>query len=144
MATLLRLIYIKFLIFIIIYKIFQPIHNNFFKINIMKSVYFFNKNPEVIRYGALLLRWISPFYVLCCFNQILAGALRGAGNSRAPMLIMLISFVAFRQVYMFVMSNFICNEIIPIAMGYPAGWLLSSLLSFAYYKKVDLKKKVVV
>jgi Na+-driven multidrug efflux pump len=107
-------------------------------------VYFFNKNPEVIRYGALLLRWISPFYVLCCFNQILAGALRGAGNSRAPMLIMLISFVAFRQVYMFVMSNFICNEIIPIAMGYPAGWLLSSLLSFAYYKKVDLKKKVVV
>ncbi|MBQ7294493.1 MAG: MATE family efflux transporter [Clostridia bacterium] len=107
-------------------------------------VSFFNQNPEVIRYGAMLLRWISPFYVLCCFNQILAGALRGAGNSRAPMIIMLTSFVAFRQVYMFVMSNFICNDIIPIAMGYPAGWLLSSLLSFFYYKKVDLRKKVVI
>ena len=107
-------------------------------------VYFFNKNPLVIEYGVMLLRWISPFYVLCCFNQILAGALRGAGNSRAPMIIMLTSFVAFRQVYMFVMSNFICNEIIPIAMGYPAGWLISSLLSFAYYKRVDLKKEVVV
>jgi len=107
-------------------------------------VSFFNQNPEVIRYGAMLLRWISPFYVLCCFNQILAGALRGAGNSRAPMIIMLTSFVAFRQVYMFVMSNFICNDIIPIAMGYPAGWLLSSLLSFWYYKKVDLRKKVVI
>ena len=107
-------------------------------------VYFFNQNPEVIRYGGMLLRYISPFYILCCFNQIIAGALRGAGNSRAPMIIMLTSFVAFRQVYMFIMSNFICNEIIPIAMGYPAGWLLSSILSFIYYKKVDLKKKVVI
>lgn len=109
-----------------------------------KFVYFFNKNPEVIRYGVMLLRSITPFYLLCCFNQILAGALRGSGNSRAPMIIMLTSFVAFRQVYMFVMSNFICNEIIPIAMGYPAGWLLSATLSFIYYKKTDLKKRVVI
>ena len=107
-------------------------------------VTFFEDKPEVIEYGVMLLRYISPFYVLCCFNQIIAGALRGAGNSRAPMIIMLTSFVAFRQVYMFIMSNFICNEIIPIAMGYPAGWLLSSILSFIYLSKVDLKKKVVI
>jgi len=107
-------------------------------------VTFFEDKPEVIEYGVMLLRYISPFYVLCCFNQIIAGALRGAGNSRAPMIIMLTSFVAFRQVYMFIMSNFICNEIIPIAMGYPAGWLLSSVLSFIYLAKVDLKKKVVI
>jgi Na+-driven multidrug efflux pump len=107
-------------------------------------VTFFEDKPEVIDYGVMLLRYISPFYLLCCFNQIIAGALRGAGNSRAPMIIMLTSFVAFRQVYMFIMSNFICNEILPIAMGYPAGWLLSSVLSFIYLKTVDLKKKVVV
>ena len=107
-------------------------------------VVFFENKPEVVEYGAMLVRCISPFYVLCCFNQIIAGALRGAGNSRAPMIIMLTSFVAFRQVYMFIMSNFICNEIIPIAMGYPAGWLLSTVLSFIYLAKVDLKKKVVI
>ena len=107
-------------------------------------VTFFEDAPQVVEYGVLFLRYISPFYVLCCFNQIIAGALRGAGNSRAPMLIMLISFVAFRQLYMFIMSNYICNEIIPIAMGYPAGWLLSSVLSFIYLAKVDLKKKVVI
>lgn len=95
-------------------------------------VSFFNGKPEVVEYGTLLLRWITPFYFLCCFNQVYSGALRGAGNSKAPMVIMLTSFVAFRQLYMFVMSR-VWNEILPIAMGYPAGWLLCGSLSTIYY-----------
>ncbi len=102
-------------------------------------VAFFNDKPEVVDYGSLLLRWMTPFYVLCCFNQIYSGALRGAGNSKAPMIIMLCSFVLFRQVYLFFMSQ-ICNEIIPIAMSYPAGWLLCSSLTMLYYHKVQLGK----
>lgn len=102
-------------------------------------VSFFNNKPEVVAYGTLLLRWLSPFYVLCCFNQIYAGALRGAGNSRAPMIIMLSAFVVFRQIYLFVMSR-ICNEIVPITMSYPAGWLLCSTLTMIYFHKVKLGK----
>lgn len=105
---------------------------------------FFRSEEEVVYYGALLLRAITPFYVLCCFNQIYAGALRGAGNSRAPMVIMLLAFVLFRQVYLFVMSNFICNEIIPIAMGYPAGWLICSTATLIYYRHADLGKNRLV
>jgi len=97
-------------------------------------VAFFNDKPEVVEYGTLLMRWITPFFPLCCFNQIYSGALRGAGNSKAPMVIMLTSFVVFRQAYMFVMSH-ICNEIVPIAMGYPAGWLLCSTLTTIYYHR---------
>ena len=102
-------------------------------------VRFFNAKPEVVEYGTMLLRLMTPFYVLCCFNQVLGGALRGAGNSKATMVIMLLSFVAFRQVYLFVVSR-ICNEIIPIAMGYPAGWLLCSTITLIYYKKTSLTK----
>ena len=102
-------------------------------------VAFFNDKPEVVAYGSLLLRWMTPFYVLCCFNQVLSGALRGAGNSKAPMVIMLSSFVVFRQVYLFIMSR-VCNEIIPIAMSYPAGWLLCSSLTAIYYHKAQLGK----
>ena len=102
-------------------------------------VSFFNDKPQVIEYGAMLLRWMSPFYLLCCFNQIYAGALRGAGNTKAPTVIMLSSFVLFRQLYLYVMSG-ICNEIIPIAMSYPAGWLLCSSLTALYYHKVKLGK----
>ena len=100
-------------------------------------VAFFNSKSEVVQYGSLLLRWMTPFYVLCCFNQVYSGALRGAGNSRMPMIIMLTSFVMFRQVYLFVMAR-VCNEIIPIAMSYPAGWLLCSILTLTYYHKAQL------
>ncbi len=101
-------------------------------------VAFFNSKAEVVQYGSLLLRCISPFYVLSCFNQIYAGALRGAGNSRAPMIIMLCSFVFFRQCYLYIMANFISNEIIPIALGYPAGWFVCSLVMLLYYRRVGL------
>ena len=106
-------------------------------------VAFLNDKPEVVDYGTLLLRWLSPFYILCVFNQVYAGALRGAGISRPPMIIMLISFVLFRQIYLFAMSR-ICNEIIPIAMSYPAGWFLSSVLTTAYFYKVKLGKNRLV
>ena len=106
-------------------------------------VAFFNSKPEVVQIGTMLLHWLSPFYVLCCFNQIYSGALRGAGNSRAPMIIMLASFVVFRQVYLFIMAR-ICNEIIPIAMSYPAGWLLCSTLTTIYYHKAKLGKSRLV
>ncbi len=102
-------------------------------------VSFFNSKDSVVRYGAELLYWLTPFYVLCCFNQVYSGALRGSGNAKIPMFIMLGSFVAFRQVYLFIMAR-ICNELIPIAMSYPAGWLLCSLLTTIFYFKTNLTK----
>ena len=100
---------------------------------------FFNAKPEVIEYASLFLRWLTPFYVLCCFNQIHVAALRGAGNSRAPMIITLCSFVGFRQLYLYLMSQ-ICNEILSISMAYPAGWLVCSAITAIYYHKVQLGK----
>lgn len=105
---------------------------------------FFNSKPEVVAYGARFLRNLSPFYVLCCINQVYAGSLRGAGDSRAPMVMMLGSFVLFRQIYLYVMANFISNTIMPIAMGYPAGWLVCSLATMIYYHNVKLEKKRLV
>lgn len=101
-------------------------------------VIIFNDKPEVVEYGVLFLRRMTPFYVLCCVNQIYSGALRGAGNSRVPMIIMLSSFVVFRQCYLYVVSNFISNTILPLAMGYPAGWLVCSTMTLIYYHKVHL------
>ena len=106
-------------------------------------VAFFNDKAEVIEIGSLLLRVVTPFYVLCCINQIYSGALRGSGNTKIPMYIMLVSFVVFRQIYLFIMSN-VCNEIIPIALSYPAGWLLCSALTLIYYHKTNLAKSRVV
>ena len=94
---------------------------------------FFNSKPEVVSYGALLLRLLSPVYFFFCINQIYSGALRGSGNSQVPMFIMLGSFVVFRQIYLYVMANYISNEIVPIALSYPAGWFVCSAATLLYY-----------
>lgn len=107
-------------------------------------VAFFNDKPEVIGYGTLLLRYISPFYLVCCINQVYAGALRGSGNSRVPMVIMLVSFVLFRQCYLYLMANFVSNEVVPIVLGYPAGWVLCSLITLVYYKRTKIEKFSVI
>ena len=93
----------------------------------------FNPDENVVQYANILLQHITPFYILTCFNQIFAAALRGAGNSRAPMIIMLSAFVGFRQLYLFVMSNYISNDLIPVAMAYPAGWFLCATITTIYF-----------
>ena len=42
------------------------------------------------------------------------------------------------------MANFISNTIIPIALGYPAGWLVCSTLTLLYYRHADLSKSRLV
>lgn len=107
-------------------------------------VAFFNDKPEVVAYGTLFLRYMCPCYVLICVNQVYSGSLRGAGISQPPTYIMLASFVVFRQIYLYVMAHYISNTILPIAMGYPAGWLVCSVVTLIYYSHVDLAGKRVV
>ena len=93
----------------------------------------FNREEEVLRFGTLFIRMISPFYLLCTINQVLAGALRGAGDTKSSMFIMLGSFVVFRQIYLFIVYR-LGGGIIPIALGYPAGWIMCSTILLLYYR----------
>ena len=104
----------------------------------------FNKDSEVVRYGSMLLIWLSPFYMFTCVNQILAASLRGMGNSTAPMIIMLSTFVGFRQLYLFVVSNYISNEILPIGFSYPAGWFVCMCVISTYYLLYKPKKNIII
>ncbi len=107
-------------------------------------VAFFNAKAEVVMFGTQFLRTFTPFFLFACVNQIYMGALRGAGNSRTPMFITLGSFVLFRQVYLFVMSNFIINEPLPIAFGYPMGWIVCTVVATICYHKYDFSKSKLV
>ena len=100
----------------------------------------FTKDPEVIAYGVRFIRLMMPFYVAISFNQILSNALRGAGNSVVPMILMMSSFIVFRQIYLFAISH-IYNTITSVALGYPFGWILCSVLLLIYYMKVGLTVK---
>lgn len=100
------------------------------------------EETEVIRYGTLFLRVISPFYILCSFNQVYSNALRGIGKSRQPMYVMLFSFVLARQIYLYVVSHYISNTVLPIAMGYPFGWMLcSTIITVTYIREFKKEEK---
>ena len=96
---------------------------------------------DVIEFGAYFITVISPFYVMICFNQIYAGALRGVGNAKTPMAIMLFSFVLFRQTYLYLTHRFIGQSLLLTALAYPAGWVLCSLLLTICYRRSILFKK---
>ena len=98
-----------------------------------QAIGLFNQDPGVLHYGVLFLRLLGPLDFLVCFNQIYAGTLRGVGDARAPMLIMLFSFVFFRQIYLYVIAHTV-NSIGLIALGYPTGWAVCSLIMFFYYR----------
>ena len=100
----------------------------------------FNKDVGVIEYSTLFLRSITPFYLISCFNQPYMSALRGAGNTKVPMFMMLFGFIGVRQLYLFIMSTFISNSAVPIGLSYPVGWFACALGVTIYYFSVSLAK----
>lgn len=102
----------------------------------------FSKDKEVIRYGAYLLRLISPFYITMAINQNLAGALRGAGITKVPMIMALSTFVGFRQLYLYVISRLGYGDVLTlVALSYPFGWIICSVAYAVYYKLSHWEEK---
>lgn len=93
----------------------------------------FNPDPDVVAVASLLLRRLTAFYLFCCINQVLACALRGAGKTTVPMVIMLGAFVGFRQLYLWLMTTHISNDLLPVALGYPAGWAMCAVCMLIYF-----------
>ncbi len=105
---------------------------------------FFNPDENVVANATLLLRCMTPFYFFCCVNQVFMGSLRGSGDSTAAMILCLSTFVGFRQIYLFVMSRFISNDLLPIGFGYPAGWVVCCICTLIYFFSCKFGAKVVV
>ena len=98
---------------------------------------FFSPEQEVIEYGIRFIHIVTPFYIAICFNQIYAGALRGIGDATMPTVIMLGSFVVFRQIYLAV-TKALGAGFIAVALAYPVGWILCSTLLAIRYSRSEL------
>ena len=107
------------------------------------AVSLFSKDPSVIEYGALFLHANTFFLLFNCVNHVLAGALRGRGDSRGPMVIMLTAFVGIRQIYLFIVTHFVANTPFLVGFGYPVGWGTCCILelTYFYFRWVKGKKK---
>ena len=98
-----------------------------------QAIMLFNRETAVVECGTMLLRVMTPFYIVWSVNMILSGSLCGAGDTRMATLIKLFSFVIFRQLYHFAVSRLFPNVLFAVAIGYPIGWTLSAVLITVYY-----------
>ena len=101
----------------------------------------FNQDAAVLGFAVLFIRLNSIFDPVNATNQIEAGALRGVGDSRTPMIIMLMSFVVLRQIYLFIISR-LTDSIYFIAIGYPIGWFVCTALMTLHIKRAGWDKKL--
>lgn len=96
----------------------------------------FDKNPEVIYYGTQMARTNALFYVFLAGAHSMAGALRGAGRTKVPMLVMLACWCLMRMTWITVMIRYI-NDIHIVFLGYPITWIASLICFVIYYWKSD-------
>ena len=96
------------------------------------SVRLFSPDQAVIEYGVLFIRTNTVFLLFACVDHVLAGALRGRGDSRGPMVIMLATFVALRQIYLYWVTHYVANTPRLVGFGYPVGWISCCVIEVAY------------
>ena len=96
------------------------------------SVRLFSPDAKVIDYGVLFIRTNVFFLLFNCVNHVLAGALRGRGDSRGPMIIMLSTFVVLRQIYLYLVTHFVRNTPRIVGFGYPVGWMACCVVELLY------------
>ena len=101
----------------------------------------FNQDAAVLSFAVLFIRLNSIFDPVNATDQIQAGALRGVGDSKSPMIIMLSSFVVFRQIYLFIISR-LTESVYFIAIGYPLGWIICTTLMTIHIKRSGWDKKI--
>ena len=97
------------------------------------AVRLFSPDEAVIAYGVLFIRTNVVFLLFNCINHVLAGALRGRGDSRGPMVIMLCTFVALRQIYLYVVTHYFANTPKIVGIGYPVGWVSCCAAELLYF-----------
>lgn len=96
----------------------------------------FNSEPEVIELGVLRSRITSLFFFLLALSHCLSGILRGAGKTKVPMYVMLLSWCLIRIAYITIMVRII-PDIKVVFWAYPLTWFISSATFILYYKKTN-------
>lgn len=91
-------------------------------------------SPEVIRIGSSFLHTVSPFYMIISLKLVADGGLRGMGFMKEFMI------ATFSDLLIRVLFSFLL--VVPfgysgIWWSYPIGWVIGTLLSLYYRRKVE-------
>jgi putative MATE family efflux protein len=93
----------------------------------------FSNDPEVIAYGITFCRISAFIQVPLALSMVLAGSLRGAGQTRWVMYATLVGGWVFRIPFAYLMSGVLHLDIFYIWLAMPIDWVVRALLLFLKY-----------
>ena len=85
----------------------------------------FDSTPEVIYYGMMRARIVTPFFFLCAATHSLAAVLRGLGKPVIPMFVFLFAWCAMR-ILILVVADLFVHTIVTTYAVYPVTWTIST------------------
>ena len=94
----------------------------------------FSTESEVIRYGALTMRMIIPFYAVLPIHQVLMGTMRGAGKTMVSMAISVGNMCVLRMIYINLLVPFFPSYE-AVMFCYPITWIGTMILDVLYIWK---------
>ena len=95
--------------------------------------YIFTSDAAVVSHAADLFRYLPLFYLIEALTYPMAGAVRGLGRTTAIMVANLGATIGARQLYLFIMANYISNDYVSIIFAIPLGIILYGVTMAACY-----------
>lgn len=96
----------------------------------------FSSSEDVQAIGTLMMKTVVPGYCLLAISHSLAGVMRGVGRTKVPMYVMVFCWCICRMTWITITVR-LFNDIQYVFMGWPVTWLLSAIILYTYYKRVD-------
>ena len=94
----------------------------------------FTDNPQVIRYAIQITYYFVPFYFIWTFIEVIANALRGAGDALVPMLISVGGICGLRILWvLFIVPHW--STLLGISICYPVSWFFTAVILIIHYKR---------
>lgn len=100
----------------------------------------FTDNPQVIQYATQVVYYFAPFYFIWTVIEVLANALRGAGDALAPMVISVGGVCGLRILWVFLVVPH-WPTLLGISICYPLSWVLTALLLILRYRRAKWHEK---
>ena len=94
----------------------------------------FVESQEAVDVGCRMLLLITPFYLLNIHIENYSGALRGVGDTIAPMVISIIGVCIFRIIYLGILMP-IHHSLDVLCIMYPVSWALTGIMYLIYYPR---------
>lgn len=93
----------------------------------------FIEDAEVSTLTVSMLRFYSPFIFTFAWEEVLAGAIRGSGETFGPMLITMLGACVLRIIWIVFIVP-LNPTVLMIIACYPLSWSITSLLFILYYR----------